>query len=77
MKGRSRLTDAIQLLSQAEELEGDSHGLWDNSFSNICYGHLTKEMRDGYIQQSYEATRKHAEAMEKLREAIKLLKSYR
>lgn len=76
-KPRSTLTDAIHLLSQVDELEGQSHKKWDDSFSNLCYGRLNEEIRERYIQQTYEATKQHAEAMEKLREAIKLLQSFR
>jgi hypothetical protein len=77
MKPASKLTDALHLLVQADELEGEAHGIWDDACSNLAYANISREARDGYVQRTYEATRKHAAAMEKLRAAVELLRSYR
>lgn len=77
MKGPSKLTDAIQLLTTAEEKEGESHRIWDDACSNLAYARVPKERRDDYVRRTYKATRLHREAMEALRAAVKLLQSYR
>lgn len=77
MKPASKLTDAIHLLVEADELEGESHAIWDEACSILAYAHISREARDGYVQRTYEATRKHAAAMAKLRAAADLLRSYR
>lgn len=71
---RLKLVEINNILAQVEELEGQSHQMWDDSFSNICYGRLSTEMRDGYIKQSYQATGLHSQAMDKLRLAIRELR---
>lgn len=61
------LRDVLAELAEIEELESKSHGLWDNSFSNLAFGRLSAEAREECIQQTYQATRIHAEAMDRLR----------
>lgn len=55
-------------LRKCLELEREAHTLWDDAFSNVCHGKLSQEMRDRYIEQTYRATRLHAEAQQTLRE---------
>jgi len=54
-------------------LEKQAHTLFDDANSNLAYGRLSKEMRDGYVQKTYQATRLHHEAMETLRALAKEL----
>lgn len=60
----------IDELTKIEELEGDAHAIWDDALSNLAYGRLTPEMRDGYIKKTYKATEKHAEAQQRLRALV-------
>lgn len=57
----------FERLRKVLELEQEAHGLYDDACSNLAYGKLSKEMRDGYVQQTYRATKLHAEAMQTLR----------
>ncbi len=71
------LDHIIAPLQRAETLEGEAHRLFNDAVSNLAYGHLPEEMRERYVQQTYQATRKHATAMEALRTAIDDLYVYR
>lgn len=67
---------AMQLfdrLRKCLELESEAHTLWDDAFSNVCHGKLSREMRDGYVEKTYKATRLHAEAQQALRDLAKEL----
>ncbi len=55
------------------ELESKAHQLFDDACSNLAYGNLSKAMRDGYVQKTYEATRLHAQAQDTLRAMAKEL----
>jgi hypothetical protein len=50
------LDHIIMPLQNVDRLEGESHHMWDDSFSNLAFGKLTPEMRERYIQQTYRAT---------------------
>lgn len=63
-----------ELLLEVEALERDSHQLWNESFTNMAFSNLSEESRQKYIQQRYEATRKHSKAMDNLRRAQAQLK---
>jgi hypothetical protein len=63
----------FEQLQNALELESQAHTLWDDAFSNVCYGTLSREMREGYIEKTYRATRLHAEAQQTLRELAREL----
>ena len=71
------LDHVIKPLQQVESLEGAAHRKWDDSTSNLAYGRLSPEMREHYIQQTYQATHEHAAAMEALRKAVDDLYTYR
>lgn len=60
-------------LRRCLELESEAHTLFDDACSNLAYGRLSEEMRDGYVQKTYQATRLHAEAQQTLREMAKEL----
>jgi hypothetical protein len=60
----------IDELLEIIELEGEAHAIWDDALSNLAYGRLSAEMRDGYIKKTYKATEKHAEAQQRLRVII-------
>jgi hypothetical protein len=62
-----QLQRIIRTLGEVEELESKSHGIWDDSFSNLAFGNLSKDMREGYIKQTYLATAQHGKAMDLLR----------
>lgn len=76
-KPRSTLTDVIGALQAIDDLEGESHGIWDDAVSNLAYAHVDQERRNGYVERTYTATAKHREAMELLREAIRKLQNLR
>lgn len=58
----------IDRLQRVLELEKEAHRLYDDACSNLAYGNLSKEMRNGYVQQTYKATELHARAMGILRD---------
>ena len=63
-------SEAMKLFDQLRsvmEREQQAHRLFDDACSNLAYGNLSDEMRDGYVQQTYQATRLHREAMDTLR----------
>lgn len=57
----------IDDLNQIEEDEGEAHRLFDDANSNLAYGRLSPEMRDGYVKQTYRGTGLHAASMERVR----------
>jgi hypothetical protein len=57
-------------LKKVFDLETEAHTIYDDATSNLAYGNLSKEMRDGYVQKTYEATHKHAEAKQVLRDLM-------
>jgi hypothetical protein len=59
-----RIHDELQ---KCLTLEGKAHQLFDDSCSNLAYGNLSAERREFYMQQTYEATRLHAESQAILR----------
>ena len=64
------MTDDMKIFYQLRkvmDLEARAHTLFDDACSNLAYGHLSREMRNGYVHKTYEATRLHHEAMETLR----------
>ena len=73
--GRAEHLKIMDLLYEIEELESKSHGKWDQSFTNVTFANPSEESREEYVQQTYDATGHHAEAMEKLREAQRRLKN--
>lgn len=60
----------VDQLRKIMELEKQAHTLFDDSNSNLAYGNLSREMRDRYVKQTYQATRLHHEAMETIRAMI-------
>lgn len=59
-----------QQLQKVFDLETEAHTIYDDATSNLAYGNLSEAMRDGYVHKTYEATRKHAEAKQILRELM-------
>ena len=68
MNHQDAYQETRKALFQIEELAGKSQGLWDNAWTNaVIADHPDK---DGYTQQTYQATRIHAECMDVLRKLL-------
>jgi hypothetical protein len=59
-----------QELLEVEALETESHTLWDKGFTCSTHGNPSPESKEKYFQMTLTATRKHSEAMDKLRRII-------
>lgn len=62
-----------ELLKEIFDLEQKAHELWNNSFTNLVFCNPSEEQREKLIQDTYEATRLHSEAMDKTRILLQLL----
>lgn len=56
----------MELLGRIRDLERESWHLWDEAVMNLAYSNLTEEQKQHYVETTYEATRKHMEAMQLL-----------
>ena len=56
----------MELLGRIRDLERESWHLWDEAVMNLAYSNLTEEQKQHYVKTTYEATRKHMEAMQLL-----------
>lgn len=69
--GVKAIVDPVrQVLLEVEKLETESHVLWDKGFTCIVHGNPSHESREKHYQSTFTATRKHSEAMDKLRQVI-------
>ena len=71
----NEVRDLVNRLHKAKKLEGEAHKIWDNTESNLMYGKLSEEKKDELHEKTYEATNKHSEAMDLLRECIQIVRS--
>jgi hypothetical protein len=68
MNHQNAIQETRKALYKIEELAGNSQQLWDNAWTNaVIADHPDK---DGYTQQTYQATRIHAECMDVLRKLL-------
>lgn len=58
------------LLEQVLALEREAHRLWDAAFQNIAFGRPTFYQRQCYIEQTYQATDLHRQAVELIETAL-------
>jgi len=55
-------------LNKIEELESEAHKIYDQACGSLMYSSLSDEKREKRYKETYKATKKHAEAMELVRE---------
>lgn len=67
------LLEVRKLIREARELEYESQVIWDDAFSAISYGEVSRERQEVERVKTYRATGVHRQSVDKLIAALRLL----